>query len=110
VFVEEEMMTNEEDQKAYDESMKKVEQIAKQGFGTTYACCDLTFENRKELSDHLSAVHGIDIREQKFTRKMTMHLDGRDFYASSYSWSCEAVTFTEFIKNKRGKNDMMRYA
>lgn len=100
---------DDETQKAYDESLEKTDAIHKSGFGTHYECCGTTFVDQVGLSDHLREAHGVDVKTQHFTRTMLMHLDGRDYFASSYAWSCASVTFTEHSKNKRSKTDPMRF-
>ena len=98
------------DDEAYQKGLKKAEKMNEQGYGTHYECCNQSFDNRADLTKHLAEAHNIDTKTQKFNRQMLMHLDGRDWFSSTYSWSCEAVTFQEYTKLKRGKNDMMRYA
>ena len=65
------------------------------------------------LKKHMLEVHGIDTATTKGTRQMTAHLDGRDFFQSTYKFTFQSeppvtVTYTEYCK--RAKNDMMRYA
>ena len=101
---------SEETDEIYQQAVKKSAEINQAEYGTTYECCGEKIKTARDLTDHLREQHGVDVATQKFNRSMLMHMDGRDWFASSYSWACDAVTFTEYSKSKRNKNDPMRYA
>ena len=72
--------------------------------------CSPGVMNQKQFMEHLKTVHNIDGENIKGTRKMIMHMDGRDWYSSEYLWTLESgVIFTQYCKNKRSKNDPMYY-
>lgn len=72
----------------------------------------MTCNDNKELSvpemkEHMKTVHGIE--ECKGKRSMTMHLDGADYYASTYEWDVQGVKLAQSTVNPRRKDDMMRF-
>lgn len=72
--------------------------------------CEGTPEfERAEMMCHLKDVHQIDPKTAKGTRRMTMHLDGRDWFQSNYEWEINGMKFANQVRCERAKNDMMRF-
>jgi hypothetical protein len=64
---------------------------------------------RAEMMRHLKDVHQIDPTTAKGTRRMIMHLDGRDWFQSNYEWEINGMKFSNQVRCERSKNDMMRF-
>ena len=62
-----------------------------------------------EMMKHLKEIHQIDPKTAKATRRMTMHLDGRDWFQSNYEIVIDGKKFMNFIRNERAADDMMRF-
>jgi hypothetical protein len=56
-----------------------------------------------EMMKHIQEVHQIDPKATKFSRRMTMHLDGRDWYQSNYEWQHGDLVFAQYARNPRNK-------
>jgi hypothetical protein len=55
----------------------------------------------------MAGVHQIDISKTKGSRLMVLHLDGTDFFESTYEWTFGKVSFTEHTRDSRTKEDAM---
>ena len=65
---------------------------------------------QKNFMDHLREVHKLDPDKLKGHSKRLMHMDGKDWYSSEYLWTLESgLTFNQYCRNQRSKNDPMRY-
>lgn len=75
-----------------------------------YYCvtCQIGFDSKAEMIKHVVNAHGIDVKKQQFTKSMVRHVDGRDWYSTTYRWTCDKVTFIETATSSREKNDPMR--
>lgn len=62
-----------------------------------------------EMMKHLKEVHQINIKTAKGTRRMTMHLDGKDWYQTNYEIEIDGKKFMNFVRNERDADDMMRW-
>lgn len=62
-----------------------------------------------EFMKHLQDVHGIDTKTAKGSRTMLMHLDGRKWYQSNYEVVVQGVKCVNFCRNRRARNDPMRF-
>jgi hypothetical protein len=74
----------------------------------SYRCCEQSFESYEGIRTHLEQVHGVDVETQQFTKSMVRHVDGRDWYSTTYRWTCDKVTFIQTVASGREKNDPMR--
>jgi hypothetical protein len=72
-----------------------------------FFCCDQEF-TQKEVISHLKEVHSVDTSKPA-TRRMTSHIDGRDFYGSTYEWTFGDLKVKQSVSNPRAKNDPMRF-
>lgn len=60
---------------------------AKKEYGTSYRCetCEMEkFVEHDEFIVHMEAVHGLKV-PIKHSSSLSMHLDGQDWYSSSYN-------------------------
>jgi hypothetical protein len=75
----------------------------------TWVCCKEGFE-RPEMMKHLQETHGIDPKNAKAKRQMTLHLDCADTFTSSYEWTVEdpPLTFQQTVTCVRRKGDYWR--
>lgn len=71
-------------------------------------CNDGKEMSQEEVKAHLRDAH--KLTELKGKRSMTMHLDGADYFASTYEWDIQGVKLAQSTINPRSKNDMMRFA
>ena len=62
-----------------------------------------------EFKEHIRTVHKIK-KGTEGTRKMLIHLDGQDYWRSTYEWTFEGLNFLQLILGRRAEDDMMRYA
>ena len=62
-----------------------------------------------EMVKHLKEVHQIDLKIAKGTQRMTMHLDGKDWYQTNYEIEIDGKKFARFVRNERDADDMMRW-
>lgn len=65
---------------------------------------DLSFE---AVKDHLFGVHGIDVQKTPCDRQMIMHMDGRDFYSSTYKVTIAGVVLFNKQQSARDAEGMM---
>ena len=72
-----------------------------------FFCCEQEF-TPKDVIAHLKQVHSIDTSKPG-TRRMTRHIDGADFYGSTYEWTFGDLKLTQSVSNPRAKNDPMRF-
>lgn len=76
---------------------------------TCTTCADSKMVPFDEFKAHLMEVHHCSA-DIKGNREMILHMDGADWFASTYKWALEnGVTFTEFQQSPRRKNDPMRF-
>lgn len=74
-----------------------------------HTCNNLRVDGTAEMMKHLKEVHEIDIEKQPFEKKMVCHLDGEDYYQSTYEWTGNGVSFSSSEWHEREEDDMMRY-
>jgi len=70
------------------------------------------FESWEAMKKHLVEVHKVDLKTAKVNREMTMHIDGRDYFASNYRITVlvdPPVVLTCTVKSMRRKNDPMMF-
>lgn len=60
------------------------------------------------MREHLASVHGIDARTTQGTRKMLMHMDGRNWFQTNYQFDIKGVTLINFCRQRRSRRDPMR--
>jgi hypothetical protein len=75
-------------------------------YGVKWYCstCDATF-NHEDMMKHIKEVHGIDVKTTKGNRRMKLHVDGADFFASEYEWEINKVFFQQTVCTKRTGED-----
>lgn len=62
------------------------------------------------MREHLKSVHGIDASQTKCERQMVSHLDGRDWFSTTYrNVFPDGTVIMSSVVSKRAKDDMMRY-
>lgn len=76
----------------------------------SYYCvtCQIGFDSKSEMIEHVVNAHGIDVKKQSFEKTMISHLDSETWYSTTYQWSCDKVTFIQTVASGREKNDPMR--
>lgn len=72
-----------------------------------FFCCGQEF-TQKEVISHLKEVHSVDT-SQPANRRMLSHIDGADFYGSTYEWTFGDIKVTQSVSNPRAKDDPMRF-
>jgi len=72
-----------------------------------HTCDEQEFEDTESMMKHLKEVHGLD--GMKFNRRMTFHLDARDYFLSQYEWDAPGVKFSSSHRCERAEDDMMRH-
>lgn len=75
---------------------------------TCVSCQDKPTMPHAEMIQHLLEKHGLQ-KPLQGTKQMLMHLDGTDWYSSTYSWKIGEVELQEFWQCPRRKDDMMRW-
>lgn len=79
-------------------------------FGSFWVCTvckdNPEFEH-KDMMQHMSAVHNIDVKNTKGRKSMLMHLDGSDYFSSQYEWEINGMKFLQTTCSKRSKQDAM---
>jgi hypothetical protein len=108
------MKKKNDNEKAYAEAMEKMAKSMENK--------ELSFDNwqcnecegqptftHAEMRKHLLEVHQIDLKTAKGTQKMTMHLDGKDWYQTNYEIEIDGKKFARFVRNERAADDMMRW-
>lgn len=91
---------------------KRMEQIAiemkkKEKSFNIWKCLECEGNPEFEHADmmkHMREVHQIEPKTAKGTKKMTMHLDGKDWYQSNYEIEIDGKKLINFVRNKRNKN------
>jgi len=67
-----------------------------------------------EMIKHLSEKHSCETKGLKGKRSMLMHMDGDTWCAWQYAWEIKSpngvVKLQNHTRNRRAKDDMMRYA
>lgn len=64
----------------------------------------------KEFKEHLLSVHTLKADQLKGKKQMVLHMDGAQWYSSTYEWTLEVgLKFTEFFQKARAKDDPMRH-
>ncbi len=98
-----------EDQKRVDDAVAHAKKERK--FGVSWTCpqCEGNPEfDHPQMMKHLAEVHQIDPKTTKGTKRMMMHVDGSDFYASQYEWTIGEKIFVQNACHKRtGLNKQM---
>lgn len=64
--------------------------------------------SKADFIEHLKT-HGIDPQTAKGNRQMTMHMDGSNWWQSTYQWTLGDLHFTQSIRSEREKNDPMMF-
>lgn len=63
----------------------------------------------EEFKHHLFAVHNLKSDQLKGKKQMTLHMDGEQWFSSTYQWTLETgLEFTQSITMARERGDMMR--
>jgi hypothetical protein len=70
--------------------------------------CDATVMDFDQMVEHLKTVHGVDIETVKGIKRMIMHLDGREWFETRYSWVIGEITLEQQVRHQREANDPMR--
>ena len=74
-------------------------------------CKDAQEMEVEQLKKHLTEVHNIDLENTKMRSQLVMHVDGQDWYSSQNKITFETgLIIHQFCKNKRSKNDPMRFS
>lgn len=74
-----------------------------------FTCCEETFKF-EEFKEHLLSVHKLTPEQFKGNKKMVLHLDGAQWFSSSYQWELETgLKFSQYVMMAREKHDPMRY-
>ncbi len=64
----------------------------------------------EEFKHHAFAVHGLKSDQFKGKKQMMMHMDGAQWYSSTYEWTLDSgLKFHQFCKMARAKDDPMRF-
>jgi hypothetical protein len=67
----------------------------------------------KKMRNHMAADHGVSGNFQG-SRMMMMHVDGSEFFSSSYEWEFKTnkgiVKAFQCVVTRRAKDDLMRFA
>lgn len=72
-----------------------------------WTCCDTAF-SQPEIVEHLKAAHNIEMPIEG-KRRMTMHLDGQEFFQSNYEWTVGDLVLHQSVRTERAEDDMMRF-
>ena len=75
----------------------------------SYWCCGKNIHSKVLLMAHLEMVHGIDCKTQVFQERMRQHVDGKNWYSTTYDLSCDKVTFSKVVKCLRDKDDLLYF-
>ena len=62
----------------------------------------------RDIEKHLEEVHKIPAQLQKANRRMTMHLDARDWFETDYECEVAGLHFIQFVRVPRRGNDPLR--
>jgi hypothetical protein len=72
-------------------------------------CQKLDSMNFAAFKNHCAEVHNLSADQLKGKKQMMMHMDGTQWYSSTYEWTLEGgLKFHQFCKNARAKDDPMR--
>lgn len=72
-------------------------------------CKELDSMVFEEFKHHLFKAHNLKADQLKGKKQMIMHMDGSFWYSSTYKWTLEnGMEFSQFIKQARAKDDLMR--
>lgn len=64
----------------------------------------------EEFKHHAFSVHGLKSDQFKGRKQMVMHLDGAQYFQSTYKWTLDSgLEFHQLVKCARAKDDPMRY-
>jgi hypothetical protein len=64
----------------------------------------------EEFKHHAFSVHGLKSDQFKGKKQMVMHLDGSQWFSSTYKWTLDSgLEFSQFTKMARSKDDPMRF-
>ena len=69
--------------------------------------CDKSM-GHKEFLDHAKTFHNIDTSKGG-TQRMTAHMDGTDWFSSTYDVEVGGFKFIQTVRCERAQDDMMRY-
>jgi hypothetical protein len=72
-----------------------------------WTCCGTQF-TQPEIVEHLKTAHKVESMAGK--RRMTMHLDGQEFFQSNYEWTVGDVVLRQVVRTERAADDIMRWA
>lgn len=77
---------------------------------TCSQCKDAEGLGFEEFKHHLFDVHSLKADQLNGKKQMMMHMDGAQWYCSTYEWTLETgLKFHQFTKHARSKDDMMRW-
>ena len=68
-------------------------------------CNDGVAMSGHEANEHLKNVHHLE--NARGTKQMTMHIDGRDWYESRYTWTFGKLVLLQVCHNPRTKKTQM---
>lgn len=57
--------------------------------------------------EHMKTVHGLEKEKLQGQKQMVMHLDGKDWYASTYQWTFGDVSVIENSRYERDEESRM---
>ena len=63
--------------------------------------CETEEMSVAEIAIHVTDVHKIDVCTQKFVRTLLMHLDGRDYYGSTYRMTAGELSLVNCVRTAR---------
>lgn len=72
-------------------------------------CDNFDTEDYDAMKNHLEDVHGVNVKEDVFSKSLVLHTDSRDSYTSVYEYVNDRVKFRHSIMVKRGIDDPMRF-
>ena len=72
-----------------------------------WTCCDHQF-TQQEIVEHLKVAHNVPSPIEG-KRRMTMHLDGQEFFQSNYEWTVGDLVLHQSVRTERAEDDMMRF-
>lgn len=80
-------------------------------YGSFWTCpnCEGSPEfEHKDMMTHFTEAHQIDPAKTKGKKSMLMHMDGSNWFSSSYEWTIGELKFNQSITTKRtGSNPEM---
>jgi hypothetical protein len=60
-----------------------------------------------EMMEHLRSEHHIDTKNTKAKRSMVMHMDGANWFSSTWEWEINGMKFIQNTVSPRDKSDPM---